>query len=165
MIKICKQSRHSDRRRFRYRCVDRTPAGRKGASVVVADRNEANAAVVAMEIVQNGGIAVPVYQDVSDARSVEASVAFTLEQFGALHLAVNNAGIGGGNSPLANYSPDDWHNVIAVNLNGVFYSMKYQLPALLRSGGGSIVNVASILGTVSRANFQVMSLPNMASSG
>ncbi|WP_313752087.1 SDR family NAD(P)-dependent oxidoreductase [Mixta calida] len=127
--------------------------GAKDASVVVADRNEANAARVAMEIVQNGGIAVPVYQDVSDARSVEASVAFTLEQFGALHLAVNNAGIGGGNSPLANYSLDDWHNVIAVNLNGVFYSMKYQLPALLRSGGGSIVNVASILGTVSRANF------------
>ena len=127
--------------------------GAAGARVVVADLNEANAAGVATEIAQAGGTAVAVHQDVSDPQSVNASVAFALEQFGALHHAVNNAGIGGDNAPLANYSLDEWHSVIGVNLNGVFYSLKYQIPALLRSGGGSIVNMASILGTVSRPNF------------
>ncbi|QHM72287.1 SDR family NAD(P)-dependent oxidoreductase [Mixta intestinalis] len=125
----------------------------EGAHVIVADLNEENATRVTAEITEAGGIAVAVRQDVSDAQSVADSVAFALEQFGALHYAVNNAGIGGGNAPLANYSLDDWHSVIGVNLNGVFYGLKYQIPALLRSGGGSIVNVASILGTVSRPNF------------
>ncbi|MFD1802041.1 SDR family NAD(P)-dependent oxidoreductase [Mixta tenebrionis] len=127
--------------------------GAEGARVVAADINEQSVARVAAEITQAGGIAVAVRQDVSDAQSVAASVAFTLERFGALHHAVNNAGIGGGNAPLANYSLEEWHSVIGVNLNGVFYSLKYQIPALLRSGGGSVVNVSSILGTVSRPNF------------
>jgi NAD(P)-dependent dehydrogenase (short-subunit alcohol dehydrogenase family) len=85
---------------------------------------------------------------VSDPASVEASVRAAVETFGGLHLAVNNAGIGGGNARLADYSLDDWNKVVAVNLSGVFYGLKYQLPEIARSGGGSIVNMASILGSV-----------------
>ena len=119
-----------------------------GAKVVVADLDEARAAEVAKEIARDGGVAASVHQDVGDPASVERSVAFAVEKFGGLHLAVNNAGIGGGNTPTADYSLEDWDKVIAVNLSGVFYGLKYELPALIQSGGGSIVNIASILGSV-----------------
>jgi NAD(P)-dependent dehydrogenase (short-subunit alcohol dehydrogenase family) len=71
-----------------------------------------------------------------------------VSEFGGLHIAVNNAGVAGPISPLADYPIDGWNKVIAINLSGVFYGMRYQIPALLSSGGGSIVNVASILGKV-----------------
>lgn len=124
----------------------------EGAKVVVADLDEARATEVAAEIVRRGGVAAPVRQDVGDPASVERSVAFAVEKFGGLHLAVNNAGIGGGNTPTADYSLEDWDKVIAVNLSGVFYGLKYELPALIGSGGGSIVNIASILGSVGSPN-------------
>lgn len=126
--------------------------GAAGAQVIVADLNDATAEDVAAEVRKNGGVAASVRQDVGDAASVQRSVEFAETQFGSLDLAVNNAGIGGGSAPVADYSIDDWDKVIAVNLSGVFYGMKYQLPALLRSGGGSIVNVASILGSVGTPN-------------
>jgi NAD(P)-dependent dehydrogenase (short-subunit alcohol dehydrogenase family) len=71
-----------------------------------------------------------------------------VKQFGGLHVAVNNAGIGGPLSPTGEYPIDGWDKVIAINLSGVFYGLRYQIPAILESGGGSIVNVASILGKV-----------------
>ena len=104
----------------------------EGAKVVVADLNEEAAREIAAEIESDGGIAAAVKQDVSDPASVEKSVKFALEKFGRLDVAVNNAGIGGGNTKLADYSLEDWDKVIAVNLSGVFYGMKYQLPAMLR---------------------------------
>lgn len=124
----------------------------EGARVVVADIDEAAAAEVAAEIEKAGGTAAAVHQDVSDAASVRRSVDFTLERFGGLDLAVNNAGIGGDQAPTADYSLEGWDKVIAINLSGVFYGLKSQIPALLRSGGGSIVNIASILGSVGSAN-------------
>ena len=126
--------------------------GAQGASVVVADLDEAAAAKVAREIEDAGGVARPVRQDVGDPASVARSVTFTEETFGGLHLAVNNAGIGGGDAPVADYGIDDWNKVIAVNLSGVFLGLKYEIPAMLRSGGGSVVNLASILGSVGAAN-------------
>lgn len=120
----------------------------EGAAVVAADLNQAAASDVAREIERNGGSAVSVQQDVGDPASVQKSVEFALDRFGRLDIAINNAGIGGGNAPTADYSIEDWDKVIAVNLSGVFYGMKYQLPALASSGGGSIVNIASILGSV-----------------
>jgi NAD(P)-dependent dehydrogenase (short-subunit alcohol dehydrogenase family) len=123
-----------------------------GAQVVVADVNEAAAGEVAAEIEKAGGTAASVHQDVSDADSVKRSVDFAVERFGGLHLAVNNAGIGGDQAPTADYSLDGWDKVIAINLSGVFYGLKYQLPAILGSGGGSIVNMASILGSVGSVN-------------
>lgn len=88
----------------------------------------------------------------SDAEAVEATVAHTLKTFGKLDIAVNNAGIGGEISPIAEYSPESWRKVIDVNLNGVFYGLRYQIPAMLKGGGGVIVNMASILGSVGAAN-------------
>ena len=126
--------------------------GVQGATVVVADLNEAAAGEVAGEIERDGGVAAAVEQDVGDPGSVERSVEFALERFGRLDLAVNNAGIGGGDAPVADYGLDDWEKVIAVNLSGVFYGLKYEIPALLRNGGGSIVNIASILGSVGALN-------------
>lgn len=126
--------------------------GAVGARVIVADLNEKAAADLAEEIGRGGGVAVSVGQDVGDPASVERSVKFAVDRFGALHGAVNNAGIGGGNAPIAEYSLEDWNKVIAVNLSGVFYGLKYQLPALSKAGGGSIVNIASILGSVGSPN-------------
>ncbi len=126
--------------------------GAAGAKVVVADINQAAAGEVAAEIEKAGGTAASIHQDVSDADSVRRSVELAVERFGGLDLAVNNAGIGGDQAPTADYGLEDWDKVIAINLSGVFYGLKYQLPALLRSGGGSIVNIASILGSVGSAN-------------
>lgn len=123
-----------------------------GAKVVVGDLDEGAAERVVREIEETGGIAAAVRQDVGDAASVEQSVAFALDKFGRLDIAVNNAGIGGGMEPTADYKLDDWDKVIAVNLSGVFYGLKYQIPALAKSGGGSIVNIASILGSVAARN-------------
>ena len=120
----------------------------EGATVVVADIDEKAAGQVAAAIEKDGGTAVAVQQDVGDPASVEKSVAFAVQKFGRLDVAVNNAGITGDLAPLANYSLEVWDKVISVNLSGVFYGMKYQIPAMLRSGGGSIVNIASILGSV-----------------
>lgn len=119
-----------------------------GAEVVVADLDGAAAERLAAELRSGGGRAHGVAVDVADAASVERMVAFAVGTCGGLHLAVNNAGIGGPIAPVADYPLDGWRSVIDVNLNGVFYSMKYEIAAMLASGGGAIVNMASILGSV-----------------
>ena len=90
--------------------------------------------------------------DVSDPAQVEALVAYAVRETGALHLLVNNAGIGGPSAPTGDYPLDGWHKVIGVNLHGVFYGMRYGIPAIEAAGGGAIVNMASILGSVGFAN-------------
>lgn len=120
----------------------------RGAIVVVADLDREAAEAVAAAIRADGGTAHAFAADVSDAAAVERMVAFAVETTGGLHLAVNNAGIGGPSEPTADYPLDGWHKVIDVNLNGVFYGMKYEIAAMLKSGGGAIVNMASILGSV-----------------
>jgi NAD(P)-dependent dehydrogenase (short-subunit alcohol dehydrogenase family) len=122
-----------------------------GASVLVADRNLASAEDVASTIAAAGGRAVAHEVDVADAAAVEAMVAAAVATFGGLHLAVNNAGIGGPSAATADYPLDGWHQVININLNGVFYGMKYEIAAMLKSGGGAIVNMSSILGTLAFA--------------
>ncbi len=122
-----------------------------GAKVLVADLNEAGARSVAESITAKGGVAKGIAVDVSDAVEVEAMVAAAQREFGALHLAVNNAGISGAAATTGEYPLDSWHKVIATNLNSVFYGLRYQIPAIIASGGGSIVNMASILGSVAFA--------------
>ncbi|MBO0514055.1 SDR family NAD(P)-dependent oxidoreductase [Streptomyces beijiangensis] len=118
-----------------------------GAAVVIADYNETGAKETADRLTASGARAAAVAVDVTDAASVEAAVRFTVETFGALHLAVNNAGIGGPSRPTGEYEISDWDRVVATNLSGVFYSLRHELPAIVASGGGAVVNMASILGT------------------
>ena len=123
-------------------------AAREGARVVVADTQVAGGEETAALVRAQGGEALFVPSDAGKAADAEALVARTLEHFGRLDAACNNAGIAGESAPLADYPLDAWDQVLGVNLSGVFYGLKYQIPAMLRSGGGSIVNVASILGAV-----------------
>ncbi|WP_326701227.1 SDR family oxidoreductase [Streptomyces sp. NBC_01754] len=118
-----------------------------GASVVVADHHADSARAAADELRATGAQAAAVVLDVTDPASVEAGVSFAVDTFGALHLAVNNAGIGGPSQPTGAYGVEDWDKVVATNLSGVFYSMRYELPAILEAGGGAVVNISSILGT------------------
>lgn len=121
---------------------------KEGAKVVVSDINEANGLAVVEEIIKDGGEAFFVKADTGKPDDNIQLVEQTLAKYGALHIAVNNAGIGGPLGKTADYPLDGWQKVIDINLSGVFYGMKYQIPAMLKSGGGSIVNIASILGAV-----------------
>jgi NAD(P)-dependent dehydrogenase (short-subunit alcohol dehydrogenase family) len=120
----------------------------EGASVIAADIQPEAAATVASEIRASGGDAQDFVVDVRQPSAVERLVKFVMDERGALQLAVNNAGIGGPRILAADYSTDIWCNIMDVNLNGVFYCMKYEIAAMIESGGGSIVNMSSILGTV-----------------
>jgi NAD(P)-dependent dehydrogenase (short-subunit alcohol dehydrogenase family) len=121
---------------------------REGARLVVGDIDERSNAETLALVHGAGGRGIAVRCDTSKAEDGEALVAAAVRTYGALHVAVNNAGIGGPQAYTADYPLDGWDNVIAVNLSGVFYGMKYQIPAMIHSGGGSIVNISSILGAV-----------------
>lgn len=123
-----------------------------GAKVVVADYDRASGERVVKQIEADGGEAMFVDVDVSKPEQVEAMVAKTVEAYGKLDVAVNNAGIAGPSATVGEYPIDGWKSVISINLDGVFYGMRYQIPAMLETGGGSIVNMASILGSVGFAN-------------
>jgi NAD(P)-dependent dehydrogenase (short-subunit alcohol dehydrogenase family) len=123
-----------------------------GAKVLVADLDAAGARDVTAGILGSGGTASAIEVNVADAIEVEAMVETATHTYGALHLAVNNAGIGGPSAPTGEYPLDGWHRIIDTNLNSVFYGMRYEIPAIIASGGGAIVNMASILGTVGFAN-------------
>ncbi|NEY34557.1 SDR family oxidoreductase [Streptomyces sp. PRKS01-65] len=123
-----------------------------GAAVVIADYNAEGAEKAAAALTAEGARAAAVAVDVTRAPSVEAAVRFAVDTFGGLDLAVNNAGIGGPSAPTGEYDVDAYDRVIRTNLDGVFYSMRYELPAMQATGrGGAVVNVASILGSVAFA--------------
>lgn len=125
---------------------------REGASVVVADIQEKQGMEVVESIRKSGGEAMFVYCDASNPDSCKALADKTFEKYGRLDYACNNAGIAGEQNATAVYSIEGWHKVIQINLNGVFYCMKYQIPYMLKNGGGSIINMSSILGSVGFAN-------------
>jgi len=104
------------------------------------------------QIHQRKGKAIFAHADTSNPQDSEVLVSVAVKVFGSLHVAVNNAGIGGPTAPVGEYPIDGWDRVLAVNLSGVFYGMRYQIPAMLESGGGSIVNIASVLGQVGFRN-------------
>jgi len=116
-----------------------------GHRVVVADRDDASARLLADTL----PVAMAVRCDVTDPAAPDRTVRTTLDAFGRLDVAVNNAGVG---VPVpyevADTSLEEWRRVISVNLDGVFFSMRAELPALVAAGGGSIVNVASVAGLV-----------------
>jgi NAD(P)-dependent dehydrogenase (short-subunit alcohol dehydrogenase family) len=119
----------------------------EGARVAVADTDDLGADRTVHLIREAGGHAVAVAVDVSEPTSVEAAVTKTVASFGALHLAVNNAGVTGAAAPTGEYDPQDRRRVIDVDLSGVFYCLRYEIPSLLTAGGGSIVNISSVLST------------------
>ena len=123
-----------------------------GAKVIVADFDEDGGDRVTEAIRAESLEATFVEVDVSKPEQIEAMVAATVETYGGLHVAVNNAGIGGAQALTGEYPIDSWQQVIEVNLSGVFYCMRHEIPAMLTSGGGAIVNMASILGSVGFAN-------------
>jgi len=119
-----------------------------GARVVVSDIDEKGGNATMSTIKANGGDAIFVKADTAIPEEHKKLVDQTVRQFGGLHIAVNNAGIGGPLNKVSEYPIDGWDKVISINLSGVFYGMHYQIPAMIHSGGGSIVNMASILGKV-----------------
>ena len=121
---------------------------REGAKVTVSDLNPSGGEETVRMIQAAGGDALFVKTDVANPADCEALVRKAVESYGRLDIACNNAGIGGESNPTASYSIEGWQNVIAVNLSGVFYCMKYEIPEMLKAGGGAIVNMASILGQV-----------------
>ncbi|HXV14824.1 MAG TPA: glucose 1-dehydrogenase [Candidatus Krumholzibacteria bacterium] len=125
---------------------------REGAAVVLSDLNGDSGERVAAELRDAGARTIFVKANVAEPADSERTVKAALETFGRLDCACNNAGIGGEQSPTADISLEGWQKVIGINLSGVFYGMKYQIPAMLKSGGGAIVNIASILGQVGFAN-------------
>lgn len=120
----------------------------EGATVVGVDLAEDRLHNVERRIEVAGGRLIPVVADVTDPTAVEAFVAETVERRGGLHLAVNNAGIGGPHGLTHEIDLDAWRQVMTVDLDSVFYGMKYEGAAMVASGGGAIVNVSSFLGLV-----------------
>lgn len=119
-----------------------------GAAVVVADLHEDAANAVVEDLRSKGFKAAGFAGDFGDPAVNEAAVQFAVAEFGALHLAFNNAGIIGPQGPIHEVDIEDYRRLIDTNLNAVFYGIKYEVPAILEAGGGAIVNTASILGLV-----------------
>ena len=125
---------------------------REGAKVVVSDVDERGGNQTVQTIREMNGDAMFVRADVSNPQDCRSLVKATLEKYDRLDIAFNNAGIGGEANLTADYSVEGWQKVIGINLSGVFYCMKYEIPAMLTVGSGAIVNMASILGKVGFEN-------------
>jgi NAD(P)-dependent dehydrogenase (short-subunit alcohol dehydrogenase family) len=121
--------------------------GAEGARIVASDVNDRGGSETVARLRDQGVAALYVHADTSLPRDHEALVAAAVQTFGGLDIAVNNAGIAGPIAPVGEYPLEGWDRVIAINLSGVFYGMRYQIPAMLERGG-SIINITSILGQV-----------------
>ena len=124
----------------------------KGAAVVMSDVDEdrLKESVKVVNMINEKTLSIKA--DVSMEEEVKQLIRFTVEAFGGLDIACNNAGVGGELNPTADYSVEEWDRVININLRGQWLCMKYQIPEMLKRESGSIVNVSSILGKVGFAN-------------
>lgn len=123
-----------------------------GAKVMVADIDVAGCAETVALIAAADGEASMQAVDVADEDSVSALVAATVDTYGRLDIAFNNAGVAGAVGRTADYANEEWHRVIAINLTGVWYCMKHELRQMMAQGGGAIVNTASVAGLVGMKN-------------
>lgn len=123
-------------------------AARQGAHIVLSDIDTRAGNETLKQLHALGAKALFFPSDVAQPGAAQALVDHAIAHFGRLDIACNNAGIGGANARLADYPIDSWTQVINVNLSGVFYGMRAQIPAMLNNGGGAIVNVASLMGAV-----------------
>jgi NAD(P)-dependent dehydrogenase (short-subunit alcohol dehydrogenase family) len=121
---------------------------REGARVVVSDVNAAGGEETAELVRGDGAEAIFIEADVGKPADAHLLVERAMAKFGRLDIACNNAGISGPGAPLVDYPLDGWAQVININLSGVFYGMQAQIAAMLKNGGGSIINMASVLGAV-----------------
>lgn len=121
---------------------------RAGASVVVTDVNADGGGDTVEKIRAEGGQAEFFAADVTDPDAMRTLVAFTVETYGGLHFAHNNAGVLGESARLTDSDDETWFRTVQVNLNAVYLGMKHQIPAILTSGGGAVVNTSSYAGLV-----------------
>ncbi len=129
----------------------------QGANVVISGRREVEGAESVSLIQKAGGQGLFVRGDVSEESEIEALVAKTLERFGRLDFAFNNAGVGGEGRATMTATADIYNRIMDINVRGVFFSMKHQIPAILQSGGGAIINNASVLALRPSANSPIYS--------
>ena len=120
----------------------------EGAKVAAVDVAEAQVKETVAEIAKRGGDAIAIRADVSKSEDVKRMIDDTVARFGGLNIMYNNAGIEGESNFMSNMTEDQFDRVIAINLRGVFLGMKYALPHLVKAGGGSIINQASIAGMI-----------------
>ncbi len=118
-------------------------SAREGARVVVADMDDEGGQRTVSEIGNAGGEALFIHVDVTDEDGVRSAIQQTVEHFGRLDCAVNNAGIGGESRLLVDYSREAWDRVLAINLTGVWLCLQAEIRQMLATGGGSIVNMSS----------------------
>jgi NAD(P)-dependent dehydrogenase (short-subunit alcohol dehydrogenase family) len=115
----------------------------EGASVVVSDISDQNVRETARRIEELGGRTIAVACDVTRSEDVKAALDETIETFGRLDVAFNNAGVEQATAAAADITEEEWDRIVAINLRGVFLCMKYEVPLMLRQGGGAIVNTSS----------------------
>ncbi|GGI26488.1 SDR family NAD(P)-dependent oxidoreductase [Pedobacter mendelii] len=123
-----------------------------GANLIISDIDKLQGDLLVEEIFSKGGIATFYKTDVANPQQMEALVQYAVDTYGKLDIAVNNAGIGGEQNTITEMSLEGWQKIISINLSSVFYGMKYQIAAMLKNGGGSVVNISSILGAVGFAS-------------
>ncbi len=123
-----------------------------GARVVIADINDAGGEETVRLMRAAGGQAVFCHTDVSSPTECEKLVQFAVATYGRLDMACNNAGISGESNQVADYSLEGWNQVLSINLSGIFYCMRCEIPAMLENGSGVIVNMSSVLGQVAFAS-------------
>jgi NAD(P)-dependent dehydrogenase (short-subunit alcohol dehydrogenase family) len=138
---------------------------REGASVVIGDIDSLAAEKTATEIRNNGGRASYVCMDVARSMDVQALVKKAIDEFGRLDYAFNNAGLTGIPAAIVDSTEEDWNRVVSTNLTGVWLCMKYEIPEMLKQGGGAIVNNGSITGLVGSAGFGASSASKHGVSG
>lgn len=119
---------------------------KEGAAVVIAGRREKEGESVVADILEEGGKASFIKTDIAKSNELEALMEQLIDQYGQLDCAFNNAGTTEMPASVADLAEEEWDRVLNTNLKGVWLSMKYQIPALLKSGGGAIVNMSSIYG-------------------
>ncbi|QBD74982.1 glucose 1-dehydrogenase [Ktedonosporobacter rubrisoli] len=130
---------------------------RHGAQVVIASRRIAKMTETIRQIQEIRGEAIFVPTDVTKASDIAALVDKTVKEYGRLDYAFNNAEVGTSSASLVDLSEEEWDYTVAVNLKGIWLSLKYQIPAMLATGGGAIVNMASVGGIIGASGLAVYS--------
>lgn len=125
---------------------------KKGAALVLCDIQKKELRETTKRIEGEGGRVIAVEANISSEKEVKKLIKKTIREYGQLDIAVNNAGVGGELAKTADYAVEEWNRVMNINLRGQWFCMKYEIPVMLEKGGGSIINVSSILGTVGFAN-------------